>query len=106
MPVTMGIRNRKGVPPTLTDWHRLALGIELRYATFAAQGKNKESSNKKTGSREPILTNRLAPFYSAIWYPFPRHLQAVLHSLKQWLLSHISNMDRQLGDFISHNRVK
>ncbi len=76
MPVTMGIRNRKGVPPTLTDWHRLALGIELRYATFAAQGKNKESSNKKTGSREPILTNRLAPFYSAIWYPFPRHLHA------------------------------
>lgn len=70
----MGILNRKGVPLTLIDWHRLALGTELRYATFAAQGKIKEPGSKKTGSREPILTNRLAPFYSAIWYPFPRHL--------------------------------
>ena len=31
---------------------------------------------------------------------------AVLHSLKGWLLSHISNMDRQLGDFISQNRKR
>jgi hypothetical protein len=58
----------------LIDWHRLALDTELRYATFATQGKIKEPSSKKRAPVSPILTNRLSPFYSAIWFPFRRHL--------------------------------
>ena len=74
MPVAMALPSRKEVPPKPTDWRRLALATVLRYATPAGQGKTK-TQHPEPGPSEPISTNRLAPFYSAIRLPIPRHLQ-------------------------------
>ena len=51
------------IPPTRIDWHRLAMTTVLRYATHAGHGKT-QTQQHGTGSKEPNISNRLAPFYS------------------------------------------
>ena len=70
----MGISIRKRAPPKPIDSRQLASGTGLRYATLAAPSKTR-ITQQEPGSFEPISTNRLAPFYSAIRPPIPRHLQ-------------------------------
>ncbi len=73
----MGISIRKRVPPKPIDSRQLASGTGLRYATLAAPTKTR-ITQQEPGSFEPISTNRLAPFYSAIRLPIPRHLHSVV----------------------------
>jgi len=82
------------VPPKPIDSRQLASGTGLRYATLAAPS-NTRITQQEPGSFEPISTNRLAPFYSAIRLPIPRHLQASSPILK---ISLRSNARTQIID--------
>ena len=73
----MGISIRKRAPPKPIDSRQLASGTGLRYATLAAPSKTR-ITQQEPGSFEPISTNRLAPFYSAIRPPIPRHLHVTV----------------------------